>query len=97
DRALGMQGACVPWQNKHDIEPLLLNANYEYIQKDEVPGLRIFRNETKDPFDIYFCKTKYGAYKILMNLDKNEVETRMAERSSKDLTFLGTMQSSGLS
>lgn len=92
DRALGMQGACVPWQNKHDIEPLLLNANYEYIQKDEVPGLRIFRNGKKDPFDIYFCKTKYGAYKILMNLDKNEVEARMAERSSKDLAFLGTVE-----
>jgi Lon-like ATP-dependent protease len=89
DPAVGMEGACVPWQNKHDIEPLLINAEYEYIQKDEVPGIRIYRSkDQEDPFDIYFCKTKYNAYKILMGLDKDEVENRMAERSRKDLNLI---------
>jgi Lon-like ATP-dependent protease len=89
DTAVGMEGACVPWQNKHDIEPLLINAEYEYIQKDEVPGIRIYRSqEREDPFDIYFCKTKYNAYKILMGLDKDEVENRMAQRSRKDLNLI---------
>lgn len=86
DPSLGMEGACIPWQNKHDIEPLLINVESEYIQRDEVPGLRIFRQEGgKDPFDIYFCKTKYNAYKILMGLGRDEVEERMAERSRQDL------------
>ena len=89
DPDLGMSGACLPWQNKHDIEPLLINAEYKYIQKDEIPGIRIYRAEGhRDPFDIYFCKTKYNAYKILMGLDKEEVENRMAERSKKDLEFM---------
>ncbi len=94
DPVLGMKGACIPWQNKHDVEPLLINTAYEYIQKDEVPGIRIFRTEEgKDPFDIYFCKTKYNAYKILMGLDRDEVESRMAERSKKDLAFIQDMKS----
>ncbi len=98
DPDLGMEGACIPWPNKHDVEPLLINATYEYIQKDEVPGIRIYRIEgEKKPFDIYFCKTKYNAYKILMNLDKNEVENRMAERSKKDLAFIQSMRSPSLS
>jgi Lon-like ATP-dependent protease len=42
----------------------------------------------KDPFDIYFCKTKYNAYNILMGLDKEEVKARMAERSQQDLAFM---------
>ncbi|MBN1847340.1 MAG: ATP-binding protein [Deltaproteobacteria bacterium] len=85
---LGMEGACVPWQNKHDIEPLLINTASEYIQKDEIPGIRIYRSLEKEaPFDIYFCKTKYNAYKILMGLDRMEVEKRMAERSRSDLAF----------
>jgi Lon-like ATP-dependent protease len=89
DPALGMEGVCIPWQNKHDVEALLINADYEYIQKDEVPGIRIYRTKGKrDPFDIYFCKTKYNAYKILMGLGKEEVEDRMAERSKKDLAFM---------
>ncbi len=90
---LGMEGACIPWQNKHDVEPLLINAEYEYIQKDEVPGIRIFRGEDRtEPFDIYFCKTKYNAYKILMGLDKEEVENRMSDRSRKDLAFIKSMK-----
>ena len=94
DPDLGMEGACIPWQNKHDIEPLLINAEYEYVQKDEVPGIRIYRAQDKQgPFDIYFCKTKYNAYKILMGLDKAEVENRMAERSKKDLDLIRNTRS----
>ncbi len=98
DPALGMEGACVPWQNKHDIEPLLINAEYEYIQKDEVPGIRLFRIEDrKDPFDIYFCKTKYSAYNILMGLSRREVEDKMVERSKKDLEFMYNMRNTSFS
>ena len=94
DPGLGMEGACIPWQNKHDVEPLLINTEYEYIQKDEIPGIRIYRVDgEKEPFDIYFCKTKYNAYKILMGLDKDEVENRMAQRSQKDLKFIHSMKS----
>jgi Lon-like ATP-dependent protease len=93
DPVLGMEGACIPWQNKHDIEPLLINTEYEYIQNDEVPGIRIYRAQNKkDPFDIYFCKTKYNAYQILMGLDKQEVETRMTMRSKEDLEFIQRMK-----
>ncbi|MBU0987389.1 MAG: ATP-binding protein [Proteobacteria bacterium] len=93
DPELGMEGACIPWQNKHDVEPLLINAEYEYIQKDEVPGIRIYRRDGEnDPFDIYFCKTKYNAYKILMGLGREEVENRMARRSEKDLQFIRSMK-----
>ena len=93
DPALGMKGACIPWQNKHDVEPLLINSEYEYIQKEEVPGIRIFHHEQRTvPFDIYFCKTKYNAYRVLMGLDKEEVENRMAERSRKDLEVMKRMQ-----
>lgn len=93
DPVLGMEGACIPWQNKHDIEPLLINTEYEYIQNDEVPGIRIYRiQKKKDPFDIYFCKTKYNAYKILMGMDKEEVESRMTVRSKEDLEFIQRMK-----
>jgi Lon-like ATP-dependent protease len=89
DPVLGMEGACIPWLNKHDIEPLLINTDNEYIQKDEIPGIRIYRIKgRKDPFDIYFCKTKYNAYKILMGLDRENVENRMADRSKLDLEFM---------
>jgi Lon-like ATP-dependent protease len=89
DPSLGMEGACIPWLNKYDVEPLLINTDSEYIQKDEIPGIRIFRgNGPKDPFDIYFCKTKYNVYKILMGLEVEEVEARMVERSKKDLAFM---------
>ncbi len=89
DPFLGMEGACIPWQNKHDVEPLLINARHEYIQKDEIPGIRVFMGEyNTNPFDIYFCKTKYNVYKILMELDREEVENRMAKRSTKDLKFI---------
>jgi Lon-like ATP-dependent protease len=75
--------------NKHDIEPLLVNAEAEYIQQAEIPGLRLYRGEGRtEPFDIYFCKTKYNVYTILMGLDRDEVEGRMAERSRRDLEFL---------
>ncbi len=95
DPLLGMEGACIPWLNKKDVEPLLINAENEYIQQDEVPGIRIYREDNRqDPFDIYFCKTKYNAYKILMGLDKEEVETRMAERSQQDLAFMQNLKAS---
>jgi len=89
DPVLGMEGACIPWQNKHDIEPLLINTDHQYIQKDEIPGVRIFREPEKDaPFDVFFCKTKFNAYKILMGLTKDEVETRMVARSRRDLELI---------
>jgi Lon-like ATP-dependent protease len=84
-----MEGACIPWLNKYDVEPLLINTDSEYIQKDEIPGIRIFcGNDQKDPFDVYFCKTKYNVYKILMGLEAEEVEARMVERSKQDLAFM---------
>ncbi len=93
DPLLGMEGVCIPWQNKHDVEPLLINTDYEYIQQDEVPGIRIYRREgLQAPFDIYFCKTKYNAYKITMGLDQDQVEKRMAERSRKDLAFIQNLK-----
>ncbi len=89
DPVLGMEAACIPWLNKYDVEPLLINTVNEYIQKDEIPGIRIYREDgRKNPFDIYFCKTKYNAYRILMGLGKEEVEARMVERSQKDLAFM---------
>ncbi|MDH4027972.1 MAG: ATP-binding protein [Nitrospirota bacterium] len=89
DIDLTMEGACIPWQNKYDIEPLLVNMEFEYIQKEAVPGIRIYRTAGKgDPFDIYFCKTRYNAYRILMGLSREEVETRMTERSKRDLSFM---------
>ncbi len=94
DTDLTMEGACIPWQNKYDIEPLLVNMETEYIQLDEVPGIRIYRSEgKKDPFDTYFCKTKYNAYRIMMGLNRDEVEERMAERSRKDLEFTRQVRS----
>jgi len=93
DPSLGMEGACIPWLNKYDVEPLLVNADNEYIQKDGIPGIRIFRhNGQKDPFDIYFCKTKYNVYKILMGLDIEAVEARMAEQSKQDLAFMQNLK-----
>jgi Lon-like ATP-dependent protease len=89
DPVLGMEGACIPWLNKRDIEPLLINAESEYIQKDDIPGIRIYRVEgKKEPFDIFFCKVKYNAYKILMGLGKLEVQSLMAQRSKNDLAFM---------
>jgi Lon-like ATP-dependent protease len=89
DPSLGMEGACIPWLNKYDVEPLLINTDNEYIQKDEIPGIRIFRaSGQREPFDIYFCKTKYNVYTILMGLEVEEVEARMAERSKQDLAFM---------
>jgi ATP-dependent Lon protease len=93
DPFLGMEGACIPWLNKYDVEPLLINTANEYIQKDEIPGIRIYRDSDRQaPFDIYFCKTKYNVYKILMGLDKSEVETRMAQRSRQDLAFMQNLK-----
>ena len=95
DPVLGMEGACIPWLNKYDIEPLLINTLNEFIRKDEIPGIRIFREDgQKNPFNIYFCKTKYNAYKILMGLDKEEVESRMAQRSQQDLAFMQNLSGS---
>ncbi len=85
DPLLGMAGACIPWQNKHDVEPLLINAPVEYVQIDNIPGIRIFREEAREmPFDIFFCKTKWHIYRIMMGLDQENVETRMAERCRSD-------------
>jgi len=95
DPILGMEGACIPWLNKYDVEPLLVNTESEYIQNDEIPGIRIFREKgNKRPFDIYFCKTKYNAYKILMGLEKEDVRVRMAERSKQDLAFMQNLKAS---
>ena len=95
DPALGMEGACIPWLNKRDIEPLLINSESEYIQNDDIPGIRIYRAEDKtEPFDIYFCKTKYSVYKILIGLPKKEVESRMAQRSKSDLEFMRNAEDS---
>jgi len=89
DPVLGMEGACIPWLNKYDVEPLLINCRSEYIQQDNIPGIRIHRRtDGKNPFDIYFCKTKYNAYRILMGLGKKELERRMVERSRRDLQFM---------
>jgi len=86
DPELGMSGACIPWQNKHDIEPLLINAEAEYIQNGDIPGIRIYRSPRGgDPFDVFFCKTKFCVYRILMEIDRQHLETLMIERSRKDL------------
>ncbi len=85
DPLLGMSGACIPWQNKHDVEPLLINAAVEYVQVDHIPGIRIYRSdERKAPFDIFFCRTKWQIYRIMMGLDQKSVETLMAARCSDD-------------
>jgi Lon-like ATP-dependent protease len=86
DPDLGMEGACIPWLNKYDIEPLLVNADAEAIRQADIPGIRIYRGEGRAlPFDIFFCKTKYHAYRILMGLSRDEVEARMAARSRMDV------------
>jgi Lon-like ATP-dependent protease len=88
DPELGMEGACIPWLNKHDVEPLLINAQAEFVEKGGIPGIRIYRREGRaEPFDIYFCKTKYNVYQILMGVDKEAVEARMVDRSRRDLEF----------
>jgi len=93
DVELGMVGACIPWQNKHDVEPLLINEDFTYIQHSNVPGIRIFRMKGKTaPFDIYFCKTKYNAYQLLMGVDQREVEDLMVKRSKNDLEFIQSMK-----
>ncbi len=93
DPDLAMDGVCVPWQNKHDIEPLLINMEYEYIQKEEIPGIRIFRgDEGRKPFEIYFCKTKYNAYRLMMGLGKADVDAKMAARSHRDLEFVRSLE-----
>jgi Lon-like ATP-dependent protease len=67
----------------------LINAQSEYILTDDIPGIRIYRSAgEKEPFDIFFCKTKYNAYQILMGLNKKAVETLMAQRSRSDLEFM---------
>jgi Lon-like ATP-dependent protease len=95
DPVLGMEGACIPWLNKRDIEPLLINAESEYILTDDIPGIRVYRAAgKKEPFDIFFCKTKYNVYKILMGLGKEAVENLMAQRSRNDLDFMKNTESS---
>ncbi|MFZ2041160.1 MAG: S16 family serine protease, partial [Desulfobacterales bacterium] len=92
DPDLGMLGACIPWQNKHDIEPLLINAQFEYTQLEEIPGIRIFREQARQaPFDIFFCRTKYHAYTVLMGLKREAVELRMTARTRRDLEMIQRM------
>lgn len=94
DTDLGMKGACIPWQNKRDIQPLLINAQARYVQQGDIPGIRIFRGRDKDaPFDVFFCKTKFCAYEILMGLDRPAIEQRMIIRSRKDLSEAQRRQS----
>ncbi|MCP4021761.1 MAG: hypothetical protein GY729_07955 [Desulfobacteraceae bacterium] len=86
DLDLGMEGVCIPWQNKTDIEPLLVNTESVYIIRDEIPGVRIFRSEgKKDPFDIYFCKTKYNVYNIMLGLLYGEIEAGILSRCKSDI------------
>jgi len=85
DPLLGMIGACIPWQNKNDVSPLLINTEAEFVQQADIPGIRLFRAAGgKAPFDIFFCKTKWNVYKIMMGLDQEEVELRMAARCRRD-------------
>jgi ATP-dependent Lon protease len=94
DPDLGMKGACIPWQNKRDIQPLLINVEAVYIQHGVIPGIRIFRGPDQvEPFDVFFCKTKFCAYEILMGLDRPAIEQRMIERSRKDLAETLRLQS----
>ncbi|MFO7985848.1 MAG: S16 family serine protease [Desulfatiglandaceae bacterium] len=82
---LGMEGACIPWQNRSDIQPLLINTDFEHIRQNEIPGIRIFRKEEKEhPFDVYFCKTKYHAYKITMGVERGDIMARVLARSKKN-------------
>ena len=85
DPLLGMTGACIPWQNKNDVSPLLINTEAEFVLQADIPGIRLFRAAGgKAPFDIFFCKTKWNVYKIMMGLDQEEVERRMAARCRRD-------------
>lgn len=96
DPELGMEGACIPWLNKLDIEPLLVNAESEFILSNRIPGIRIWRKPgRREPFDIYFCKTKYDVYQVLMGIDREAVESRMAERTRRDHAFLRQMSADG--
>ncbi len=89
DPVLGMSGACVPWQNKHDIEPLLINKTAEFLLQDEIPGIRIYRKAHRQaPFDVYFCKTKWHVYLIMMAIDRDQVERRMADRCRRDTDLI---------
>jgi Lon-like ATP-dependent protease len=89
DPFLGMTGVCLPWQNKHDIQPLLINCRAEYLQHEDIPGLRIHREKDEPaPFDVYFCKTKWHVYQIMMDIDRDQVERRMAERCRRDAEMI---------
>jgi Lon-like ATP-dependent protease len=93
---LGMTGACIPWQNKHDVEPLLINAEAEYIQNADIPGIRIYRStQRRDPFDVFFCKTKFCVYRILMEIDRHNLEKLMIQRSRKDLEETRNLHTGG--
>lgn len=93
DTDLGMDGACIPWQNRYDVEPLIVNIDAEYIQKGEVPGIRIYRAPDRTlPFHIFFCKSKYNACEIMMDLNKEAIEQKMAERSLQDFELVQKWQ-----
>ena len=93
DIDLAMEGACIPWQNRYDVEPLVVNVESEYVQKGEVPGVRIYRAPDRTmPFDIFFCKSKYNACEIMMDLGKEAIEHKMAKRSLQDFEFVQKWQ-----
>lgn len=86
DTGINMKGACIPWQNRADAEPLFLNKDIAYIERNGIPGVRIYRAPKRQmPFDIFFIKTKYHAYEILMGIDETTVKERMARRIQNDL------------
>ena len=79
DPDIEMDGACIPWQNRMDVEPLLLNREFEYVAKESIPGVRIFRFEQKNmPFDVFFVKNRYEAYRIMLGLTEEELLARLA-------------------
>ena len=89
DPELNMIGVCVPWQNRKDIEPLLINTGAEIIAKDGVPGIRIYRSGgTSRSFDIYFCKKREDAYKVMLGMDMDSIGKKMYLRTFSDFKKL---------
>jgi len=80
DPEIAMAGACIPWQNRRDVEPLLVNNRFEYHETDGIPAVRIHREEAPDlPFDVYFVRTRYEAYRIMLGLGRDEVLARLRQ------------------
>ena len=84
DPDIEMEGACIPWQNRRDVEPLLLNAKFEYVDTGGIPGVRIFRQADREkPFDVFFIKTRYDAYRIMLGLGETEILQRLKAASKR--------------